>query len=204
MNIKIVDLSSLSKLLAEKRKRQKKIVLCHGCFDLLHIGHIRYFQQAKEMGDILVVTLTPDRFVDKGPNRPAFSEDLRADAIASLGVVDYAAINEWPTATETLELLKPDVYVKGADFKSVAADPTGKLAEEAEACKRLGIDLRFTDDVVFSSTNLINRFFSSFPEEVQNYLGLFRRRFSLDQVLDLVDRMKSLKILLVEIGRAHV
>jgi rfaE bifunctional protein nucleotidyltransferase chain/domain len=178
-------------------RQSKKIVLCHGCFDLLHIGHIRYFQQAKEMGDILVVTVTPDRFVDKGPNRPVFGENLRSDAIASLEAVDYVAINEWPTAVETLEFLRPDVYVKGSDFKSVEADATGKLTEEAEACKRLGIDLRFTDDVVFSSTNLINRFFSSFPDEVQDYLSLFRKRHSLDKVLGYIDGMKNLKVLLV-------
>jgi rfaE bifunctional protein nucleotidyltransferase chain/domain len=195
MNSKIINLSALADILRSSG-RDKKIVLCHGCFDLLHIGHIRYFQQAKTMGDILVVTLTPDRFVDKGPNRPAFSEGLRADAIASLGVVDYVALNEWPTAAETLELLKPNVYVKGADFKSADADTTGKLTAEADVCKRLGVELRFTDDVVFSSTNLINQFFSSFPEEVRGYLQLFRKRYSLDQILEYIGRMRSLKVLL--------
>jgi rfaE bifunctional protein nucleotidyltransferase chain/domain len=193
--MKITNISSLKKILEDIRSN-KKIVLCHGCFDLLHIGHIRYFQQAKEMGDILAVTISPDRFVDKGLNRPTFSEKLRADAIASLAVVDYVAVNAWPTAVETLELLKPDIYVKGADFKSAENDPTGKLGIEAEVCERLGIELRFTEDVVFSSTNLINRFFSSFPDEVQEYLNLFRKRYSLEQIIGYLEEMRKLKILL--------
>jgi rfaE bifunctional protein nucleotidyltransferase chain/domain len=192
----IQQLASLNEILKSLRQSGKKIVLCHGCFDLLHIGHIRHFQQSKEMGDILVVTISPDRFVDKGPGRPAFTEKLRADAIASLEVVDYVAVNEWPTAVETLELLKPDIYVKGADFKSADNDPTGKLGIEAEVCKRLGIELRFTEDIVFSSTNLINRFFSSFPDEVREYLGLFRKRYSLEQILGYIEKMGKLDVLL--------
>ncbi len=75
---------------------------CHGVFDLLHIGHIRHFEQAARIGDVLVVTVTPDRYVDKGPHRPAFTETLRAEAIGSLSCVDYVAINRWPTAEDTL------------------------------------------------------------------------------------------------------
>ena len=67
----------------ERRKSGKKIVHCHGVFDLLHIGHIRHYEQAKQLGDLLVVTLTGDQYVNKGPNRPAFPQDLRAEAIAA-------------------------------------------------------------------------------------------------------------------------
>lgn len=143
------------------------------------------------------MTLTPDVYVDKGDRRPAFSEQLRAEAIASLSFVDYVAVNQWPTAEETLRILRPHVYVKGSDFKSVDGDRTGKLAREERVCKELGTELRFTQDLVFSSTNLINRFFSSFSKELQDYLDLFRRRYSLDQVLSVVDEMARLKVLLV-------
>ena len=105
-NKKIKKISDLAEILREIRSG-KKLVLCHGVFDLLHIGHIRYFEQAKKYGDILIVTVTPDRFVNKGPERPAFPENLRAEAIAALDVVDYVAINEWPTAVETIHILKP-------------------------------------------------------------------------------------------------
>src|SRR5262249_42163653 len=98
-----------------KKLRQKglRIVQCHGVFDLLHIGHIRHFEQAKKLGDILVVTLTPDRFVNKGAGRPAFPENLRAEVIASLDCVNYVAVNHWPSAVETIKMLQPDIFAKG-------------------------------------------------------------------------------------------
>jgi len=196
-NRKVFTLNELVSVLQPHRNAGRTIVHCHGVFDLLHIGHIRYLEQARSFGDVLVVTVTPDRYVDKGDKHPAFTEQLRAEAIASLSVVDYVAVNEWPTAEETLRRIRPDVYVKGSDFKSVGSDRTGKLALEAHICEDLGIELRFTQDIVFSSTNLINRFFSSFSKELQDYLELFRRRYSLDRILDVVDRMARLKVLLV-------
>ena len=99
---KVMEIEQLAKLLQSLRAENKKIVNCHGVFDLLHIGHIRHLEQARRIGDILVVTITPDRYVDKGPHRPAFTETLRAETIASLSCVDYVAINQWPTAEETL------------------------------------------------------------------------------------------------------
>lgn len=194
---KVLGLEALAELCKAQREAGRRVVHCHGCFDLLHIGHIRYFREARQMGDFLVVTISPDRYVDKGPHRPTFTEELRAEAVASLDSVDAVAVNAWPTAEETLELIRPHIYVKGADFKSVEADRTGKLAREEEVCRRLGAELRFTDDLVFSSTNLINRFFSSFSQEMQDYLELFRRRYSLDEILGIVDRMATLKVLVV-------
>src|SRR3990167_10271529 len=106
-----------------------RIVQCHGVFDLLHIGHIKHFQAAKRQGDILVVTITPDRFVNKGPNRPRFTERLRAEAIAALDCVDYVIINSWPTAVEAIQFIKPHVYAKGDEYKNNDNDITGKIDE---------------------------------------------------------------------------
>ncbi|MBI2442242.1 MAG: adenylyltransferase/cytidyltransferase family protein [Lentisphaerae bacterium] len=194
---KIVELKRLAQVVAEARRNGKRVVHCHGVFDLLHIGHIRYFGQARALGDLLVVTLTPDKFVDKGPHRPAFPETLRAEALASLACVDYVAINEWPTAEETLRLLRPDVYVKGSEFKVSSADMTGKIAQEEKVVRELGIQLAFTEDIVFSSTNLINRFISIYPQEVTAYLELFRKRHPLEEVLAVIDRMERLKVLVI-------
>ena len=184
---KIKKINDLSLVLSSLRSEGEKIVHCHGVFDLLHIGHIRYLEQAKGMGDVLVVTVTPDRYVDKGPNRPAFPEKLRAEALASLHCVDFVAINEWPTAEETLRLLRPDIYVKGSEFKNVESDPTGKIGREEKVIREIGVKLAFTEDIVFSSSNLINRFFSNFPEEVEEYLSVFRNRYSLNEVLSYLD-----------------
>ena len=156
--MKIFALEDLAGKIYELKSQGKIIVHCHGCFDLMHPGHIKYFQASKQMGDILVVTISPDRYVDKGPDRPVFSEMLRAESIAALECVDYVAINQWPTAVETLRLLKPHFYVKGQEFESLE-DKTGKLQKEYEVIKEVGAEMRFTHEVVFSSTKLLNKYF---------------------------------------------
>jgi rfaE bifunctional protein nucleotidyltransferase chain/domain len=145
-------------MVADLKRQGKKIVLCHGCFDLMHPGHIKYFQAAKRMGDILVVTLSPDRFVDKGPGRPAFPEQLRGESIAALACTDFVAVNRWPTAEETLRLLRPDYYVKGQEFEKLE-DKTGKIQAEYEVVREIGAEMRFTHEVVFSSTELLKKYF---------------------------------------------
>jgi len=194
---KIKNLDDLAGIIEKQRGEEKVVVHCHGVFDLLHIGHIRHFEQAKQMGDILVVTITTDQYVDKGQTRPAFPEVLRAEAIASLGMVNYVAVNPYPTAEETLRLLHPDIYVKGSEFKEIFSDMTGKIAGEAGVAKELGIKIAFTEDIVFSSTNLINKYLSNLPEELDDYLRLFRQRNSLEQVMDILDRMSSLRVLVI-------
>lgn len=192
---KIVELE----VLAEELTRESfngKTVLCHGVFDLLHIGHIRYLRRAKEFGDTLVVTLTPDRYVDKGPGRPAFTEALRAEALASLDFVDYVAINLWPTAENTLRRLKPDFYAKGAEFKNFT-DDTGKINLEAAVAAEVGTSMVFVEDITFSSSNLINRYLEVYPEDLARYLEVLRQRYPLDDVLGRIDRLRDLKVLVV-------
>src|SRR6478672_8524062 len=111
---KLLPLDDLAAALERLRSAGRRIVHCHGVFDVLHIGHVRHFEQAKKLGDILVVTLTPDRFVNKGVGRPAFTEFL-----ASLECIDYVAVNKWPTAVDTIRLLRPDVFAKGSEFKTL-------------------------------------------------------------------------------------
>lgn len=156
--MKILELEELAEKIKNLKSEGEKIVHCHGCFDLMHPGHIRYFQAAKKMGDILVVTVTPDVYVDKGPDRPVFNQNLRAESIAALECVDYVAINKWPTAEETLRLLRPDIYVKGQEFKKLE-DKTGKIQREYEVIQEIGAELRFTHEIVFSSTKLLNKYF---------------------------------------------
>ena len=156
--MKILGLEKLAAKLQKLKLEGKKIILCHGCFDLMHPGHIKHFQAAKKMGGILVVTVTPDVYVDKGPDRPVFNENLRAETISALECVDFVAINKYRTAEETLKLLKPDIYVKGQEFKNLE-DKTGKLQREYKVIEEIGAELRFTHEIVFSSTKLLNKYF---------------------------------------------
>lgn len=196
-NSKIKELPELQELLEGFRLHGKKIVHCHGVFDLLHIGHIRHLHQAKKYGDILVVTITPDRYVNKGPMRPVFKEVLRAEAVAAVKDVDYVAINPWSMAVETIQSLKPDFYVKGAEYEQAEKDLTGGIQLEEDAVKSVGGQLVYTHDITFSSSALINRFLPVYPDEVKDYLASFSSRFSLSDVLAYLDRGRSLRVLLV-------
>lgn len=157
--MKILKIEELSKVIRHLKGKGKKIVHCHGCFDLMHPGHIKYFQAAKKMGDILVVTVTPDIYVDKGVGRPVFDQNLRAESIAALECVDYVALNKWPTAEETLRTLRPNIYVKGQEFKNFK-DKTGKIQKENKVVHEIGAETRFTHGIVFSSTKLLNKYFN--------------------------------------------
>ena len=137
------------------QKKQIKIIHCHGCFDLMHIGHIKYFQAAKRMGDILVVTVTPDVYVCKGEGRPVFNQELRTEAIDALECVDYVTINKWVTAVKAIKLIRPDVYVKGQEFENLE-DKTGKIQEECEAIKEIRAEIKFTHEIVFSSSKILS------------------------------------------------
>lgn len=194
---KLRSLDDLAAVVAEKRAEGFSVVHAHGVFDLLHVGHIRHLRQARSMGQVLVVTLTPDHFVNKGPHRPAFHQDLRAEALASLEFVDFVAVNRWPTAVETIRLLKPSIFVKGGEFKQTETDITGAVGVEAAVVREVGGEIRFTEEIVFSSSNLLNRHFSPFSAEVEAFLEAFRKRRSTDEVLEWIEKMGQLRPLVV-------
>ncbi len=193
---KVKSLDDLAGILAE-RPAGHKVVHCHGTFDLLHLGHIRHFEEARKHGDLLVVTITPDRFVNKGPHRPVFPEELRAEAVGALACVDYVAINRWPMAVETIRLLRPDFYAKGSDYREAEQDHTGGITLEREAIESVGGALAFTDDLVFSSSALINRHLSVFPEDVRTYLNDLSQRYGPREILEYLDAVAELKVLVV-------
>ncbi len=192
-----VSLEKLAARVSAAKKSGKRVIHCHGVFDLLHIGHIKHFESARRLGDLLVVTLTPDRFVNNGPGRPAFTENLRAEAIAALKCVDYVAINHWPTAEKTIKLVRPSVYAKGPDYKDQRKDRTGGILREEAAVRRVGGRIEYTEDVTFSSSQVINRQLSSFPDETQKYLQSFSRRHSSDAIIGELDKLRKLKVLVI-------
>ena len=192
---KVKRLSELAGLLDQLREEgPRKIVHCHGVFDLLHIGHIRYLQTARNLGDLLVVTLTPDEFVNKGPHRPAFGQDLRVDALAALDCVDYVAVNDSPTASQVIRRLRPDVYAKGAEFRD---HKTPELLAEEDAAREVGAAVEFIEEVTSSSSHLINEYLSPFDDEVDCYLDDLRERYQAADVLAHLERAAELKVLVV-------
>ena len=142
---KILSLENLKKRVSKDKAKGKKVVLCHGTFDLLHVGHIKYFNEAKTFGNKLIVTVTSDKYVNKGPNRPVFSEKYRMEAIAALEAVDFVALSDNPTAIQVIKHLKPNFYCKGPDYKNYKNDTTGAIVDEIrmtneEFRRRYGLD----------------------------------------------------------------
>ncbi len=193
---KIISLDKINDELS-KFRANKTIAQCHGVFDLLHIGHIKHLHTAKSHGDILVVSITADKFVNKGPGRPYFSEYLRAEALASLACVDYVVINHNPTAIEPIKAIRPNFYIKGVEYQDAEKDITGKISEEEEAVKSVGGQLSFTKDIVFSSSSLLNRFFSPFSQEVISFLDQFKSKYHTNDILNYFENSKKLKVLLI-------
>ena len=129
-----------------------KKVLCHGCFDLLHVGHVRHLQAAKAMGDWLVVSITADAFVNKGPGRPIHSLSERIEMVAALSCVDEVIASNYHTGFKSIVETMPDIFCKGVDYEA-------KVLNEAEvaACRALGIAIKITNTKKYSTTEVIRK-----------------------------------------------
>lgn len=146
---------------------------CHGCFDLVHPGHVRYLQGARQLGDVLVVSLTGDSDVNKGPDRPYIPQELRAENLAALEFVDWVVIDPHPTAVGLLRELQPDIYVKGREYAN-SADP--RFLEEQSLVESYGGRVVFhSGDVIFSSTRLIRSLRDDEPLETCRLQALCAR-----------------------------
>src|SRR5579862_1016366 len=144
---KILDRGALVQRLQQERAQGRRIVLANGCFDVLHVGHARYLKGAKSEGDILVVAINSDTSVRniKGPGRPILNEQVRAQLVAALGVVDYVTIFDEPNVTALLQSLRPDVHAKGTDY-------TVETVPERETARQLGTRIAIVGDAKDHST----------------------------------------------------
>lgn len=190
-------LDDLAEIARACRQQKMAVVLCHGVFDLMHPGHIRHLEAARREGDVLMVTVTADDHVKKGPFRPVFGEALRAESLAALAVVDYVAVSDSATAIKAIELLRPDVYVKGGEYANAEDDPTGMIVEEESAVCAAGGRVHFTDEVTFSSSALINRHLQTLSPEMEEWLREFRERRSPDEVIAQLDAVAGCRTLVV-------
>jgi len=197
MKKKIYSLKNLAKIILKEKKKHKKIVHCHGVFDLLHVGHIKHLKKAKSVGDILVVTLTSDRFVNKGPGKPAFNQSLRSEAIAALESVDYVSINDSPTAVNPLKVIKPNIYCKGMDYKNFNDDITGEIKNELRELKKIQGKIFFTEELTFSSSRLINRHTDFYSASQKIIIKNINKISNFKEIKEKIDNFSKLKILVI-------
>jgi len=158
---KIESLDNLKNIVQELKKKNKSIVTTNGIFDILHIGHIRYLKQAKKLGDVLIIALNSDSSTKKikGPKRPLNNEKDRAEALAALECVDYIAIFNEENPIKTLEKIKPNIHVKGGDYKM------DQIIEKSIVEKNKGKVVLIPEVRGYSTTDLINRIVESHKDK---------------------------------------
>lgn len=194
---KIRTVDDLARITQDARAAGQKVVLAHGVFDLVHLGHVRHLEAARRHGDLLIVSVTADAFVNKGPGRPAFADYLRAEVLAALEYVDWVCVSNSTDAIEVITRIKPDFYAKGSDYAEPAADLTGKITEERQAVEAHGGRLVLTDEVTSSSTKLINRYLNILDPALREYLERLRSEVSFEQIQELVDGVRDYRVLMV-------
>ena len=147
---KILSRASLREVLAERKRSGERVVFANGCFDTLHVGHVRYLEGARQEGDLLVVGVNADSSVRnlKGPGRPILDEDARAKLVAALRPVDYVVLFDEPNVEALLETLRPDVHAKGTDY-------TAENVPERATADRLGIRVAIVGDPKVHSTRAL-------------------------------------------------
>ena len=193
---KVLDLNGLRKI--RQKFIGKKIVLCHGVFDLLHIGHINYFRSSKKYGNILVVSVTSDKFVNKGPGRPAFSIDNRLKFLQEIDCVDYIYSSNDFTAEKVIKNLKPNFYCKGSDYSTTQAKNDVNLKKEINALKAFKGKFKVIKEINFSSSKFINdNSLQNFNQDCKNYINSIRKKYNLNQILQNLDILKKKSVLVI-------
>ena len=179
--------------------KNKKIVLCHGVFDLLHVGHINYFKAAKNLGDILVVSITGDTFVNKGPGRPAFKINDRIKFLKEISCVDFICVSQAHTSEKIIKNLKPNIYCKGKDYLIQKKNSKNlNLSKEIKAIKSVKGKFLILNEVSFSSSKYINdNQFQNFNINCKKYINLIRGTYNSNEISKNLNTIKNKKVLII-------
>lgn len=197
---KIVTKEQFGEIRKELRKQGKTVVLCHGVFDLLHLGHIEHFIDAKKHGDVLVVSITAAKYVNKGPGRPYFNDDQRLEFLSNLEIVDYCMLSESVTVHDIVECVQPDIYAKGKEYETSSNDITENIGSEEEYVRNFGGKMYYTEGEVHSSSKLLNRFFAALPEKALQASLDMKEKYGSDlmqSIRNTVDGFRNIKILVI-------
>ena len=194
---KIIKINNIEKLSKKLKSDKKKIVLCHGVFDLVHIGHLNYFRSSKENGDILIVSVTPEKYVTKGINRPYNKDIDRITFLSHIKMIDYVILNNKPTAVNIIKKLKPDIYSKGPDYKNLSKDLTGEIKNEIKAVKKNKGKIIFTNDRLYSSSKILNSYDSNLNLDQKKFLNKLKSKFNISDVQSAINNIKKLKATII-------
>lgn len=191
MKDKIKSVEEVCNIINAYTPRKFKVAMAHGCFDIIHPGHLRHLSYAKEQADILIASLTPDKFIDKGNDRPYVPEELRAINLAALEMVNYVIIDNNPTATENILKIKPDYYMKGFEYKD-SINPKTKEEEDAVASYG-GKCLYSPGDVIYSSTKLLEIHKPNLSLD-KLLIIMESEKITFDGLLDVLHKLNGIKV----------
>ena len=194
---KIFNVKQLIQKCKQLKKNNRKIVLSHGVFDLLHVGHIYHFEAAKRNGDFLIVSITSDKFVNKGSGRPVFNEKLRAKSLSSLSIVDAVVINNYETSVNMINFIKPNVYFKGSDYKDNKKDKTKNIYKEINAVKKNKGIILYSNEDTFSSSSIINKKIDFYTEKQKNYINRISKKYSYEYIEKILTSFENIKVSVV-------
>ncbi len=180
------------KKISREKANGKKIILCHGAFDLVHPGHINHFQEAKSYGDILIVTITADKFIKKNIHSPFFNQEVRKNFLKHVTIIDYVFIVNDSTALPAIEKLKPHFYCKGIEYKKT--DNIGNLNKEKKSLLKNNGKLKFIGKNIQSSSKIISN--KLFEVEDKKLLG-FLKKINFSQLIKIVEKIKNLRVLVI-------
>lgn len=194
---KIKDATELGSIVEKEKRAGKRVVYWHGAFDLLDGRQIRQLEAARALGDLLIVSVIPDRHIHLDDGRFQFSETIRAETVAALHPVDYVGIGPAASAASIIRLLKPDVYVRDSDRTDGAYDGVSDMAVEAEAIQSVGGTLQFASDLGDGTSSITSDLFSALSDEVGVWLDNFRQRHSAEEICDSLKSLEPLRVVVV-------
>lgn len=189
---KIFSINNTIKFL---KKNKKTIGLCHGVFDLLHYGHLKHFEAAKKHCDYLFVSITSSEFIKKGPNRPIHDNDQRLFFLKNLKVIDYAFVAKGESGVNSINLIKPNFYFKGNDYKDHSLDKTNKILEEIKVLKKNKGKIIYTNEMQMSSSKIINQLGINLNDEQVKFLSEVKKKDSFESIINILDKLKKNKVL---------
>jgi len=200
VNNKVLLFDELVEMVKNLKQAGKTIVQSHGIFDLIHPGIIKHLNEAKEQGDVLIVTVIKDKDVRKGPERPIFPENFRLENVSSLEQVDYCCLVDDDTPFECVKRIKPDYFAKGRGYAERDRSIHSKIFEKERELFFGKSIIYETEGFSFSSSHIINNFLDVYSEETRKFLKGFSRKYRFPDIVKKLDSLKDLKVLLIGDG----